>query len=733
MSNTTRLILESLVGDSPISVWGNFRVSLPECSLDLDLIKRALSVMVDSEHAFEIRALFSSQKMHTVVCRNLDDGVTAVAEHASAQAIYVCLNPIADGARSATKKTVINRRWLLIDVDPIRAKDCSSTEDEKAAGLEIVAKVMDFLRDRGWPNPVVNDSGNGWHLLYRIDMPNDDLSQQIVKSVLYALAERFDTPEAKIDRSTHDAPRICKIPGTWARKGLDTPERPHRLAVLGTVPEKLEVVSAELLSALASTPESVPGVDPWSGIKIGGERSLDTYVSRAIEGECGKLSLSLEGTRNAALNRGAFVLGTLASWPEMRQDEAREALARTARQIGLDDHEIARAIENGWSAGIGQPRTRPDQPAQEHQGKNGVLKPGQFIIWASKVVPTKVDWLDPGRIPLGKMTTFAGQTGLGKTFAVCDIAARVTIGGPIPLGGGACYPQGKVLIISAEDDASDTIVPRFMELGGDRSKLALLSPACEEKFALASLDLLNGCLADMGPGVKLVAIDPPTSYLGRTDDHKNAELRGLLAPLSRWARDNRVALLFVTHVNKPSANKLEAIARVMGGSAWVQGVRSAQMFCPDPMTPGRRLYLNLKVNNAKDPKGLAYEIAPSGQDLAVIRWIEEVDLTADEAMGGTMPRKSAGVSAVEWLSERFRESREWKSADLKRMATDAGLTFNQVFKSAEVNALPILKRPKTNANGECYWVWVAKEKWPAQKPTETSDSPKVEEQDVVPY
>lgn len=72
------------------------------------------------------------------------------------------------------------------------------------------------------------DSGNGFHLWYAIDLPADDGG--LVQRCLQALAARHNTPKAKVDTSIYNAARIAKIPGTWARKGDDTPERLHRLA-----------------------------------------------------------------------------------------------------------------------------------------------------------------------------------------------------------------------------------------------------------------------------------------------------------------------------------------------------------------------------------------------------------------------------------------------------------------------------------------------------------------------
>ena len=93
----------------------------------------------------------------------------------------------------------------------------------------------------GWPAPVVADSGNGYHLLYRlaedvpvaaVPVPADDP----VRRLLRHLAAKFDTAHAAIDTSVFNPGRIVKLPGTKARKGPGTPDRPHRRASLLEVP-----------------------------------------------------------------------------------------------------------------------------------------------------------------------------------------------------------------------------------------------------------------------------------------------------------------------------------------------------------------------------------------------------------------------------------------------------------------------------------------------------------------
>lgn len=75
-------------------------------------------------------------------------------------------------------------------------------------------------------------SGNGYHLLYRTTLPNDRQCSELLKRFLASLAVMFDDEMTKIDTSVFNASRICKVYGTMARKGDDTPERPHRRSVL---------------------------------------------------------------------------------------------------------------------------------------------------------------------------------------------------------------------------------------------------------------------------------------------------------------------------------------------------------------------------------------------------------------------------------------------------------------------------------------------------------------------
>ena len=65
-----------------------------------------------------------------------------------------------------------------------------ATDEHKQAAHKVALKIYDYLKKRGWPEPIVADSGNGYHLIYRIDLPSDDGG--LIEKVLAALAACFD-------------------------------------------------------------------------------------------------------------------------------------------------------------------------------------------------------------------------------------------------------------------------------------------------------------------------------------------------------------------------------------------------------------------------------------------------------------------------------------------------------------------------------------------------------------
>ncbi|MGA9972206.1 MAG: DUF3987 domain-containing protein [Candidatus Acidiferrales bacterium] len=138
---------------------------------------------------------------------------------------------------------------LPIDCDPVRPAGTSSTDAEKAAAYNVAQEIRDILLVRGIES-ILADSGNGYHVLVRINLLVDDTSKDFVKNLLIVLAKIFGTPEVDIDTSVYNPSRILKIYGTVARKGEHTAERPWRTSALVDVPEGIPVVPEETLRGL---------------------------------------------------------------------------------------------------------------------------------------------------------------------------------------------------------------------------------------------------------------------------------------------------------------------------------------------------------------------------------------------------------------------------------------------------------------------------------------------------
>ncbi len=776
----------------------------PATQLSVEAVYDALHLFIEPGTVTELRALHvragGYRRSVTIAGFFHYDALEVMAKEAVrlttiSRGVYFTLNPLkpellarccnrvdeAESGSLASDKDVLRRRWLLVDTDPKRPTGISATDAEKAGALETTRAIWKYLHDLGWPASIAADSGNGYHQFYRIDLPADD--ERVVERILKVLANKFDSATVEVDKSVFNPARICKIPGTLARKGDDVADRPHRPGRLLEVPEVMTPVSAEPLNDLAwqwselakpaKTTTSSNGngtyeckllVEKWLRSKSiayrvkkdadkkgrtvyvlarcpfdGSHADPDSCIMQDTDGELSakcfhnscdgkgwkefkaKIGVPANDDYDPPLTGGGKKVEAKQT-PRKNPELAKILLDRAhdCRHHGFNVEETVADVRK-HNADFGTPPL-PDAEvnriagipwqygdASEEPELNGVHvgEEERIILRASEVLTRKIQWLWESRIPLGKLVTFAGVGGLGKTFVLCDIAARLTTGTAWP-DGSANTLTGQVIFISGEDDLEDTIVPRLIECGADLERIVFLTTKAQTKFTLADLPTLEKALQQAGGVVRLVVIDPPTAYLNGVDDHKNAELRGLLTPLKEWAGRHRVAIIFNTHVNKASG-KVEAMMRVMGSVAWVNAVRAAHLFAKDPDDPDRRLFIGMKLNVGKEKKGLAYRIVPTHDDLAKVEWLGEVDTTADEA-AAREPKKPRAIVGAEWLAGKFAEKREWASDDLFAAAREEGVSRHAVFEAKERLSLP-KARKTTGMDGNTCWTWWVPEGW----------------------
>ena len=180
-----------------------------ESTVNREELIRALRLIFHEGDVFEIRVLnatrFDRQTPHTESgyydYDHIPQAAEAIAKLRSYTGAYVTLNPVdpdllarsfnhlsfAKNSSATSDADILRRRWLLIDCDPIRKSNISSTEEEHMAALCLADEIRVTLTSEGWPEPITLDSGNGAHMLYRVDLPAED--NGLVKQVITAIAE----------------------------------------------------------------------------------------------------------------------------------------------------------------------------------------------------------------------------------------------------------------------------------------------------------------------------------------------------------------------------------------------------------------------------------------------------------------------------------------------------------------------------------------------------------------
>jgi hypothetical protein len=166
-------------------------------------------------------------------------------------------NQFRDRVRETTSDADVKSfRWLLIDLDPDRPAKISATDDEKKAAYDVAALVIKYFRDLGH-DPVFADSGNGYHVLVRIDLSASDV--KLVERVLEALDLRFSTAGVKVDRKVFNPSRISKAYGTISRKGASFADRPHRASSIIHFPNPISApLDQSVLEKIASEVKTKP-------------------------------------------------------------------------------------------------------------------------------------------------------------------------------------------------------------------------------------------------------------------------------------------------------------------------------------------------------------------------------------------------------------------------------------------------------------------------------------------
>ena len=573
---------------------------------DVAEIRRALDLLAVPGGIVEIRAPdvpIGRGKPITVAgyFSDLDKAAQAAADLDARKApcVYLVLNQAHPGliARSPNQLTenpkhttsdndILRRRWLPLDFDAIRPAGISATEDEHCAAEDVARQCAAWLAGLGWPEAIQGDSGNGAHLLYRVDLPNDEASCNLVRNTLAALADRFDRPEIKIDRSVFNAARIWKCYGTTAGKGHSIAERPHRPAQLVNVPERVEVVAVEKLEAVAATvakPET-----PRPSTSGNGQFNHRLDVPRWLTDRGFSYRVK---DRHDQHDRTVYILDTCPF------DKGHGKGGEVSVMQGPDGKLAAACMHNsctgrGWQQfkeAIGPPDDGHYDPPL-HQG-NGQAKLGKKVSPTSDAKPAEPPALPaiqdaytlcaadlplPPEIVQGvlhrgsKLSLGAMSKGF-TTWTLLLLGLCVGYGLPWL---GCQTAQARVLFVNLE------IQPAFI-----RRRLNVLTDALGIDQEPDHLDIWNlrGHAASHqeifpriierigGGGYGIVVLDPIYKLYGAGDNENGArEIAGLMNSIETLAVKTGAAVAFRAHYSKGNQAGKEAIDRVSGSGVFAR-------------------------------------------------------------------------------------------------------------------------------------------------------------------
>jgi hypothetical protein len=455
-------------------------------------------------------------------------------------------------ATTTSDKDIRRYRYLLVDCDPKRPADIASSEAEHEAARERAQEVYMNLRERGWPNAVCADSGNGYHLLYRIDLENTTGNEALVKRVLAALAFHFSDAEVTIDESVYNPARICKLYGTVAgNKGDDTVERPHRLSELRKAPKSLHVnpVTLEQLQELAATlPEDVKPE------RKGAKSSGSPYDMEAlIERHPDVLEVKREGSWG---DKGYKWLLDCCPFDDSHTDNS-------AVLTSVDGVPGFRCWHNSCSGNgikalwelLGENAARKTPESRQQAPRETVKREAPRRLSAKQLLALElpaVRWTVRCVLPEG-LSLLAGKPKMGKSWMAMGLAVAVASG--TKALGSAEVERGAVLYLALEDNTrrlkdrlelvlGDSPVPDGLEFVTDCPRLDM-----------GGQEFIESWLNDH-PDARLVIVDTlakvrPASRPGASvyDEDYRA-----VSGLKKLADNYRVTVLAVTHLRKMAAD-----------------------------------------------------------------------------------------------------------------------------------------------------------------------------------
>jgi hypothetical protein len=674
-------------------------------------LEASIAAIVPAGAVFEIRLLHSTRKRTDAGYFNSPAAAaTALANLDNAyQGVYLTPNPVLPEllARSANRITpwaqvttvdpqVTRRHWLLVDVDPERPSGISSTDAEHEAAIARAKHIIGYLSLLyGFCDPMLNDSGNGAHVLYPINELNTEEVRDAIAKFLKCLSAKFSDAAVKVDTTVFNAARIFRVPGTWARKGDSIAERPHRKAqILQGVHHLSRVTMAQVQTFIAAHENLLPDQERPTGTlasQVAGlgypadERKyklLNDHAMRRIPEWVPVFFPDArqykEGYRVASADLGRIFEEdlTIHPWPLGIKDFAvadqgdanqgrRTPISIIAEFCTAGDKELAaRKLADVLKAPLTEFEPIPLQPPSDLPGIDAARPKFNFKGIRSLADLQRLEFNDtkfviPGVMPVGNIILSA-RPKMRKTWLALQLGMAVATGGKFLEW--TCE-QGEVLFLALEDNERrlksrirtlQTFNMAPPDLSGFRywtggmsynaaGQLYVSDPhEAAETLSMfprgeAGVDALEQYLEQF-PLTTMIVIDTYAHFKGKSANRDVYERDyEAMMPITKLAARRQVLIMPVTHDKKglagqDSADFMEDVTGSAGNTGGADGV------------------IAIKGKRGVQEENESRKLLISGRD---IPHDYEIDMTFDAERGGWLPSARQDVRvAIRAILER---------------------------------------------------------------------------------
>ena len=347
--------------------------------------------------------------------------------------------------------------------------------------------------------------------------------------------------------------------------------------------------------------------------------------------------------------------------------------------------------------------------------KNIIVSDGRSYGLRSLGKRTKkhLSWLWTNYLPSNKLVHFGGASGEGKSPVTLDLIARVTAGLPWPDGTPNILGPRSVILMSAEDDIEDTVIPRLELAGANVEKVfEFIVEHTENDSQIelsAALDRdLNDLVkkAESLDDLALIVIDPISNYLGSKEMNKEAEVRSLLMPLSKFAQSRDICIATCGHFNKNKDATPQQ--RIMGAAAFYGVARFVFIFGNDPDSDNK--YAHVMAENRNKAVAIKYKTITEPltwdgktSDIVKVEWGGASMADHDEVVNGRKQSdKTAEKDAAEFIQQ-FLSDGPKSTAAIEQGLKDAGIECGKLARAArKAGAEPRRVKGKNHGGGEWY-------------------------------